>query len=221
MDPVLELAHVEKRYGDVPVLRDVSLSIAAGELVAVTGRSGSGKSTLLQIMGGLDRAYGGTVRVGGLELEKLDDAGLARLRAREIGFVFQAFHLLDHLSVRENVQLPGWFAGSRAPQGDEGRAAVDAALARVDMSAYADAHPSALSGGQRQRVAIARALFGTPRVLLCDEPTGNLDAHTGDQVIELFRSLHQAGSTIVIVTHEDRVARAASRALHLVEGQLS
>jgi putative ABC transport system ATP-binding protein len=221
MEPVVELAQVEKRYGEVPVLRGVSLQIAGGELVAITGRSGSGKSTLLQIVGGLDRAYTGSVKVGGRELGTLDDAGLARLRASEVGFVFQAFHLLDHLTVRENVQLPAYFAGSRASLGEAGRVAADAALARVDMATFADSRPSALSGGQRQRVAIARALFGSPRLLLCDEPTGNLDAQTGDQVIDIFRALHESGITIVIVTHEERVARAASRAVHLVAGSVS
>ena len=214
----VEISNVEKRYGDVPVLRGVSLSVTQGELVAITGRSGSGKSTLLQLMGGLDRNFTGTVRVGGTSLSDLDDRGLARLRASQLGFVFQAFHLLDHLTVRENVRLPAYFAGSHATLDDAGRVAADDALARVEMTRFADAHPSALSGGQRQRVAIARALHGRPRLLLCDEPTGNLDADTGDAVIALFSELNAAGMTVVIVTHEARVARVATRVVRLADG---
>ena len=216
----VEIANVGKCYGDVPVLRDVSMSVAEGELLVITGRSGSGKSTLLQLVGGLDRSFTGSIRIGGTALASLDDRSLARLRASQLGFVFQAFHLLDHLTVRENVRLPAFFAGSSATLDDAGRASADEALARVEMSHFADARPSALSGGQRQRVAIARALHGRPRLLLCDEPTGNLDAETGDAVIALFRELNRAGMTIVIVTHEERVARVASRVVRLADGQV-
>ena len=216
----VEIAHVEKRYGEVPVLRGVSLSVAEGELLVITGRSGSGKSTLLQLVGGLDRKFTGSIRIGGTSLAGLDDRGLARLRASRLGFVFQAFHLLDHLTVRENVRLPAYFAGSQATLDEAGRVAADEALARVEMTRFADAHPSALSGGQRQRVAIARALHGQPRLLLCDEPTGNLDAETGDAVIALFSELNAAGMTVVIVTHEERVARVASRVVRLADGQV-
>ncbi len=222
--PLIALEGVRKRYGEVEVLRGVSLSVATGQLVAVTGRSGSGKSTLLQLIGGLDRGYSGTIRVAGEELGRLDDRSLAALRATRIGFVFQAFHLLDHLTVRENVRLPGFFAPSpssaQALLGEEGLRIADEVLARVEMTAFADARPSALSGGQRQRVAIARALFGRPSLLLCDEPTGNLDAQTGEGVIRLFGDLNRGGMTILIVTHEDRVAEAATRIVRIAEGQV-
>jgi putative ABC transport system ATP-binding protein len=217
---VVTLDGVVKRYGDVDVLRGLTLSVNAGEFVAITGRSGSGKSTLLSIIGGLDRAYSGQVRVAGREISQLDDKELARVRATELGFVFQAFHLLDHLTARENVRLSAFFrpGGERDLLGADGARAADEALARVEMMDFADAHPSALSGGQRQRVAIARALFGGPRLLLCDEPTGNLDAQTGDDVIRLFGGLNAQGTTIVIVTHEDRVARAVRRVVRIADG---
>ncbi len=220
--PIVELIDVRKRYGQAEVLRGVTLSVNAGELVAITGRSGSGKSTLLQLVGGLDRRYEGQVRVNDRDLGALDDRSLAALRATDVGFVFQAFHLLDHLSARENVRLPAFFHPQRAAEllGDAGVAAADDALERVDMLEFADARPSSLSGGQRQRVAIARALFARPQLLLCDEPTGNLDSTTGDGVITLFRELNASGITIVIVTHEDRVATAATRVVRIVDGRI-
>jgi putative ABC transport system ATP-binding protein len=220
---IVELRGVRKRYGEHEVLRGLGFDVHGGELLAITGRSGSGKSTLLQLIGGLDRRYQGSVTVSGQDLAALDDAGLAALRAARIGFVFQAFHLLDHLTVRENVRLPAFFhpARERDLLGDAGRRAADEALARVEMSALADVHPTALSGGQRQRVAIARALFAGPQLLLCDEPTGNLDAQTGEGVIRLFSELNAAGMTVVIVTHEDRVAQAATRVVRLVDGKMA
>jgi putative ABC transport system ATP-binding protein len=221
-EPIVVLRDVRKRYGEHEVLHGLGFVVHAGELLAITGRSGSGKSTLLQLIGGLDRRYEGSVAVAGQDLAALDDRGLAALRAARIGFVFQAFHLLDHLTVRENVRLPAFFHPARQLDllGGAGLRAADDALARVEMSSLADVHPSALSGGQRQRVAIARALFAGPQLLLCDEPTGNLDAQTGEGVIALFRDLNVAGMTIVIVTHEDRVAHAATRVVHLVDGRM-
>jgi putative ABC transport system ATP-binding protein len=221
--PIVVLRDVRKRYGEHEVLRGLGCEVHAGELLAITGRSGSGKSTLLQLIGGLDRHYQGSVTVAGQDLAALDDRGLAALRAARIGFVFQAFHLLDHLTVRENVRLPAVFhpARERDLLGVAGLRAADNALLRVEMSALADAHPSSLSGGQRQRVAIARALFAGPQLLLCDEPTGNLDAQTGEGVIRLFSELNAAGMTIVIVTHEDRVAQAATRVVSLIDGRMA
>jgi putative ABC transport system ATP-binding protein len=214
---VIRLDSVGKSYGAQPVLRDVSLSVASGELLSLVGRSGSGKSTLLHIMGGLDRRYSGKANVLGHDLHALDDGKLARFRNREVGFVFQAFNLLDHLTARENVKLPAYFTDGDNAGADE-RAV--AALARVGIGEKAEARPSALSGGQKQRVAIARALYHAPKLLLCDEPTGNLDSDTGAQIIELFRALNKDGLTLVIVTHEERVSSVASRVLRLVDGRL-
>ena len=214
---MIRLDSVEKQYGDQPVLRGISLSVADGELLSLVGRSGSGKSTLLHIMGGLDRRYRGRATVLGHDLHALDDRALARFRNREVGFIFQAFNLLDHLTATENVKLPSYFNGGPAPD-DDSRAL--AALARVGMGDKATARPSELSGGQKQRVAIARALFHQPKLLLCDEPTGNLDSETGQQIIELFRALNKDGLTLVIVTHEERVSSVASRVLRLEDGRL-
>ncbi len=214
---MIRLDSVGKSYGAQPVLRDVSLSVADGELLSLVGRSGSGKSTLLHIMGGLDRRYSGKASVLGHDLHALDDRRLARFRNREVGFVFQAFNLLDHLTARENVKLPSYFTEADSADAD-GRAVE--ALARVGIGDKAESRPSALSGGQKQRVAIARALYHAPKLLLCDEPTGNLDSDTGAQIIELFRTLNKEGLTLVIVTHEERVSSVASRVLKLEDGAL-
>ena len=214
---MIRLEAVEKRYGTQPVLRGLSLDVAAGELLSLVGRSGSGKSTLLHIIGGLDRRYDGKATVLDHDLHALDDAALARFRNREVGFVFQAFNLLDHLTARENVKLPCYFDGGPSAEADR---RADDALARVGIGDKAEARPSELSGGQKQRVAIARALYHSPKLLLCDEPTGNLDSETGQQIIELFRALNRDGLTLVIVTHEERVSSVASRVLRLEDGRL-
>ncbi len=214
---MIRLESVAKSYGAQPVLRDVSLAVESGELLSLVGRSGSGKSTLLHVMGGLDRRYSGKATVLGHDLHALDDRGLARFRNREVGFVFQAFNLLDHVSARENVKLPAYFTDGDTTDADE-RAV--AALGRVGIAEKAESPPSALSGGQKQRVAIARALFAEPKLLLCDEPTGNLDSDTGQQIIELFKTLNAGGLTLVIVTHEERVSSVASRVLRLEDGKL-
>jgi putative ABC transport system ATP-binding protein len=216
--PLAVLSHVDKSYGSQPVLRDVSLEVEAGELLSLVGRSGSGKSTLLHLIGGLDRRYQGTVEVLGRDLGKLDDVALSRLRNAEVGFVFQSFNLLDHLSVRENVSLPAHFAPP-SPSGEVKSRALEA-LSRVGMADRADARPGELSGGQKQRVAIARALFSRPKLLLADEPTGNLDSDTGNQIIELFQKLNGDGLTLIVVTHEERVSRAARRVHKLDDGRL-
>jgi putative ABC transport system ATP-binding protein len=210
---------LRKGYGPDQVLRGVSLRIHRGELVGLMGRSGSGKSTLLHVLGGLDREFSGSVRLFGQELAQLSDGALSLLRNARIGFVFQSFHLLDHVSCVDNVLLPNAFAKDPLPR----RQAIEKAreaLSRVGLADRAWARPSELSGGQKQRVAIARALLFSPELLLCDEPTGNLDAHTGQQIIELFARLHQDGLTLLLVTHELRVAQAAQRILRLADGQL-
>ena len=214
---MIRLDGVTKSYGAQAVLRDVSLAVEPGELLSLVGRSGSGKSTLLHIMGGLDRRYAGKATVLGHDLHALDDGRLARFRNREVGFVFQAFNLLDHLTARENVKLPAYFTDGDTPDAD---ARAVEARARVGIGDKAESRPSALSGGQKQRVAIARALYHAPKLHLCDEPTGNLDSETGAQIIELFRALNKDGLTLVIVTHEERVSSVASRVLRLVDGRL-
>lgn len=213
----LERGYVEAGGARVSVLAGLELQVAPGEFVAVVGRSGSGKSTLLHVLGGLDSNYQGQVSVAGTRLDGLDDVSLARFRNERVGFVFQAFHLVAGLSAEANVALPAHFS-SRATQGV--RAAAQAALERVGLAGKGQRLPSQLSGGERQRVAIARALFAGPAVLLCDEPTGNLDAATAEEVISLFSTLNAQGLTIVAVTHEERLRGAARRVLTLSEGQL-
>lgn len=204
--------------GRVTVLDGVDLDVAAGEFLAVVGRSGSGKSTLLHVLGGLDSAFTGEVEVAGTKLRGLGDEALARFRNAQVGFVFQSFHLVPGLPAVENVALPAAFGA--APPADAAAQAKEA-LARVGLGDKAARLPSQLSGGERQRVAIARALFNRPKVLLCDEPTGNLDAQTADEVVALFGELNRAGLTIVAVTHEDRLRAAASRVVTLREGRLA
>ncbi len=221
MSAAIELSRVSKRFSDgggtLEVLREADLVVEQGELTAIVGPSGSGKSTLLYIAGGLDRRFEGAVRVNGTDLKTLPDGALAQFRAREVGFVFQSFNLLSNLTALENVLLPGFF-GAR-PEGalDQARRALD----EVGLLAKAHRRPAALSGGERQRVALARALFLKPSILLADEPTGNLDASTGREIIGLFTRLNREHRmTLVIVTHEDRVSAAASRVLRLSAGRL-
>jgi len=190
--------------------------VEQGDFVAVVGPSGSGKSTLLHLLGGLDVHYTGEVEVGGVKLRGLRDQELARFRNSHVGFVFQSFHLIPNLSAVENVLLPSHFgAASR-----EARKQAEAMLDRVGLLSKKDRAPVRLSGGERQRVAIARALFTGPKLLLCDEPTGNLDATTGAGVIQLFHELHREGLTVLAVTHEERMSSAARRVLRLKEGRL-
>ncbi len=220
--PMIHLAGVRKSYGAgkarQEVLRGVSLDVAAGEMVAMVGQSGSGKSTLLNIIGGLDRPDDGEVEIDGQSTIRLDDKALARLRNQRIGFIFQAFHLLDHLTCIENVALPSYFGPALGGRAD-GRALE--ALDRVGLAAFAGRRPTELSGGQKQRVAIARALFNRPRILLCDEPTGNLDDQTGREVIRFFQELNRDdGVTLLIVTHEERVSQAAARVVRILDGRI-
>jgi putative ABC transport system ATP-binding protein len=197
--------------------RGLELTVQDGEFVAVEGQSGTGKSTLLHILGGLDRDYEGEVHVLGAYLRSLSDARLSALRHGRIGFVFQSFNLLPELTAVENVLLPDFF-GDGIPDAER---RARAALERVGLSGKGKSRPTALSGGERQRVAIARALLAGPSLLLADEPTGNLDAQTGEGIIGLFRDLHREGMTLLVVTHEVRVSRAASRVLVLRDGMLA
>ncbi len=216
----MAVERLRKVYGDGTAARaaldGVSLTVEKGDFVVILGQSGSGKSTLLGIAGGLERTYEGKVSLFGHDVATLSDRDLARLRGRKIGFVFQAFHLLGHISVLDNVLAPALFDPS--PQDLTARAL--AVLDHLGMKDRAADLPAQLSGGQRQRVAIARALLHEPELLLCDEPTGNLDAETGDRTIALFRDLHREGLTVLAVTHEERLASAATRVIRLRDGRI-
>jgi len=198
-------------------LAGIHLTIERGEYVAIAGPSGCGKSTLLSILGLLDSPTKGSYTLNGQPVQDLSLSQRARIRNREIGFIFQSFNLIGDLTVFENVELPLTYRGMRA---SERRARVAQALERVGMAHRGKHLPSQLSGGQQQRVAVARALVGQPSILLADEPTGNLDSKNGDAVMELLRDLHQNGSTICMVTHDPRFARHAGRAVHLFDGQI-
>ncbi len=211
--------NLRKEYGSaeglVRAVNDVSVDIAQGEALAVMGPSGCGKSTFLHLLGGLDRASGGELWMRDRRLDQMNEKDLARLRRSEIGFVFQAFHLMDELSAQENVELPVLLAGRSQV---EARRRATELLKEVGLSDRADHLPSALSGGQRQRVAIARALANEPVVVLADEPTGNLDSAATLDVLELFQRLHTAGQTLVIVTHDERIAATADRLITMRDG---
>jgi ABC-type lipoprotein export system ATPase subunit len=216
---VLRARGLRKHYGHgqglVRAVDGVDLDVAAGESVAVMGPSGCGKSTLLHLLGGLDRPSSGEVWLGGRRIDQIGERGLARMRRSAVGFVFQAFHLMDELTARENVELSALLAG-RSP-GAARRRAADL-LERVGLADRAGFLPSALSGGQRQRVAIARALSNEPLVVFADEPTGNLDSAATMDVLRLFESLHEAGQTLVIVTHDERIAATADRLISMRDG---
>lgn len=219
--PLVSLTGISRDYGsDPPVraLRSVDLQVAVGEWIAVVGPSGSGKTTLLNIMGCLDRQTAGTYVFDAVDVASLSDRQRAGLRSRSIRFVFQAFHLLAHRSVLENVMLAEVYAGMPL-QGRRERAL--GALARVGIDHRAEFLPTHLSGGERQRAAIARALTGAPRLLLCDEPTGNLDTSNSAATLDVLGSLHAEGLTIVMITHDRSVAARAGRQVRIVDGRLS
>ncbi|HVP68131.1 MAG TPA: ABC transporter ATP-binding protein [Anaeromyxobacteraceae bacterium] len=224
---MISLRKVSKRFRDVDrdhvVLDGLDLEVRAGEFVAVVGASGSGKSTLLYIVGGLDADYDGEAEVAGRRLGALDARARAAFRNEAVGFVFQSFNLLPALPAVENVMLPGLFVpkGRPAPSLPALRARALDALEEVGLRDKAGRLPARLSGGERQRVAIARALLSRPALLLADEPTGNLDAKSGDSVIALFAGLVTRGMTVLVVTHEERVSAAAGRVLHLEGGRLA
>ncbi|MEV6302147.1 ABC transporter ATP-binding protein [Actinoplanes sp. NPDC051861] len=216
---VLRTRGLRKEYGRgatlVRAVDDVDLDVAAGETVAVMGPSGCGKSTLLQLLGGLDRPSGGEVTLNGRRVDGSGEKALARIRRDEIGFVFQAFHLMEELTAVENVEFPALMAG-RSPRAARRRALE--LLERVGLAERARFLPSALSGGQRQRVAVARALSNEPSVVLADEPTGNLDSAATIEVLRLFEELHRAGQTLVVVTHDARIAATADRLISMRDG---
>jgi putative ABC transport system ATP-binding protein len=218
-EKVLQAHGLSKAFGRgeglVRAVDEVDLEVRAGETVAVMGPSGCGKSTLLHMLGGLERPSGGEIVLAGNRLDQMGERALARLRRTAVGFVFQAFHLIDELTARENVELPALLAG-RSPRAAK-RQAVDL-LERVGLADRATFLPAALSGGQRQRVGIARALSNDPLVVLADEPTGNLDSAATLEVLRLFDNLHAAGQTLVMVTHDPRVAATADRLISMRDG---
>ena len=219
--PAIELRDVTRSFPgppEVQALKGVSLSVADGDYLSVTGPSGSGKSTMLNVLGLLDRPTVGEYRLGGVLTGSLGEDERAALRARHLGFVFQAFHLMSRRSVLENVLLPMLYNGTpRAEREPRAREALE----RVGLGHRIDFLPGTLSGGERQRVAVARAVASRPRVLLADEPTGNLDQGTSAEIMALFEELHTGGLTLVVITHDADVARRASRRIRLTDGRLS
>jgi putative ABC transport system ATP-binding protein len=215
--PVLGLVDVVKRYGSFEALRGVTLCVEHGELLSIAGPSGSGKSTLLQIMGTLDRPTGGSVVIDGYDVATASEAELAALRARRIGFIFQRFFLLDAATALDNVCDGLVYMGIPA---DERRERAAQALRQVGLAERIMAAPSTLSGGERQRVAIARALVAEPAIILADEPTGNLDSRTSEEIIDLLVDLNEAGSTIIVVTHDVEVAAAMPRRVSVRDGEI-
>jgi putative ABC transport system ATP-binding protein len=215
--PVLGLVDVVKRYGSFEALRGVTLCVERGELLSIVGPSGSGKSTLLQIMGTLDRPTSGSVVIDGYNVATASEAELAALRAQRIGFIFQRFFLLDAATALDNVCDGLLYMGTPV---EERRERAAAALRQVGLADRITASPATLSGGERQRVAIARALVAEPAIILADEPTGNLDSHTSEELVDLLGALNEAGSTIIVVTHDLEVAEAMPRQVWVRDGEI-
>ena len=219
---ILDLCDIDKNYGQgqivVPALKKVNLQVNEGDYVAIMGPSGSGKTTLMNIIGCLDRADGGTYFLDGIDISKLRDKELSDVRLNKIGFVFQTFQLLASDKAIDNVALPLVYAGVKK---EERNQRAKEALARVGLAERVDFYPNQLSGGQKQRVAIARAMINHPKVLLADEPTGALDQASGKQVMELFEELNKEGVTIIMITHDAKVASYAKKVMHIIDGELS
>jgi ABC-type lipoprotein export system ATPase subunit len=220
-EPIISLDHVSRTYQmghmEVPALADVSLQVHAGEFLAIVGPSGSGKSTMMNILGCLDRPTSGHYRLDGTPVDDLDDDGLAAVRSRTIGFVFQSYNLLPRTSALDNVATPLLYQGvSRSKRQTRAKAALE----RLGLGDRLHHEPTELSGGQQQRVAVARAIVTEPALILADEPTGNLDSHSGADVMALLHELNDAGRTIVLITHDAEVAEAATRQIHLLDGRV-
>ena len=217
--PAIELRDIHKTYENgllkVPVLHGITFTIARGEYVAIMGPSGSGKSTLMNLVGCLDRPTSGAYVLDGVDVSKLDDNALADIRLRKLGFVFQGFNLLSRTDALKNVALPLFYAGVPVRRRLQRAQQI---LDEVGVGDRAHHQPSQLSGGQQQRVAIARALINDPAVLLADEPTGNLDSRTSEDIMALFGKLHESGRTIIMVTHDENIARNAHRVIRLLDG---
>ncbi|HSI23746.1 MAG TPA: ABC transporter ATP-binding protein [Methylophilaceae bacterium] len=221
-EPLIRISHLKKQYetdaGPVPVLHDVTLDIHEGEFVAIMGPSGSGKSTFMNILGCLDIPTGGRYELQGHDVSRMDSDELARLRNHVIGFVFQGFNLLPRANLETNVALPLLYARVSKPERLERARQL---LTQIGLGKYANSLPNQISGGQQQRVAIARALAGQPRLILADEPTGNLDTHTSQEIMEIFTRLNaEEGITIVLVTHESDIAQYAKRLVRFVDGEI-
>ncbi len=218
---ILNVEGVVKTYFldhiEVPALRRVDLTIKSGEFVSIMGPSGSGKSTLMNLIGCLDRPTEGKVKVDGEDVSKLSDDGLAEIRREKIGFIFQQFNLIPRLTARENVELPMWFAGMNKEE--RIRRALDL-LDRVGIANRANHKPSELSGGESQRVAIARALANDPDIILADEPTGNLDTHSGEEILKLLEGLNKKGKTLIMVTHDPEFGGRAKRSIQIKDGSI-
>ncbi len=220
-EAIIRIESLSKDYdtpaGPFPALKDVSLRIGPGEFVAIMGPSGSGKSTFMNILGCLDRSSRGRYFLAGRDVATLDKDETAALRNRTIGFVFQGFNLLPRMNLADNVALPLVYSGvGHAERRERGKAVLD----KVGLAGYADSLPNRISGGQQQRVAIARALVNRPRLILADEPTGNLDSHTGEEIMQVFRALNDEGITIVLITHESDIAAHAKRLVRFLDGRI-